>query len=136
MAGPPQEAVQRAAGSTGEMNFGSTGVAPPKAASSRVAKVLRDCSVGLGVELIGRLDPALAMSVRHDHAGIDGEALAADKPFSHASPHYRLEQLAQEISIAEPAMARLGESRVIRHVAVQAKPTEPPIGEVQMDLFA
>ena len=100
------------------------------------SKVLRDCSVGLGVELSGRLDPALAMSVRHDQAGIDGEALAADKPFSDASPHCRLEQFAQEIIIAAATMTVLRESRVIRHVAVQAKPTEPPIGEVQMDLVA
>ena len=37
-AGRLSAAVQRAAGSVGEIDFGSTGVAPPKAASSRTAR--------------------------------------------------------------------------------------------------
>jgi hypothetical protein len=60
---------------------------------------------------------SLAMSVGHDHAGIDGEAIAADQTFDHAPPNHRLEQLAQQVSVAEPAVARLGESRVIGHIA-------------------
>ena len=58
------------------------------------------------------------MSVCHDHAGIDGETIAADQTFYDAPPNHRLEQLAQQISVAEPAVARLGESRMVWHGAV------------------
>jgi hypothetical protein len=44
--------------------------------------------------------------------------------------------MAQEIALAEAAMAVLREGRMIRHLARQAEPTEPPIGQVQMDLLA
>src|SRR5215831_10447341 len=50
--------------------------------------------VGLRTELVGRRDPALAMSVRHDHAGVDCKTLATDQALGHAAPYYRLEQLA------------------------------------------
>jgi hypothetical protein len=52
------------------------------------------------------------------------EAVAADKPFSHAAPHGRLEQLAQQITIAETAMTVLRERRVVGHIAFQAEPAE------------
>jgi len=42
--------------------------------------------------LIGRLDPALPMSVRHDHAGVDREPLVTDQAFGHAAPNDHLEQ--------------------------------------------
>jgi hypothetical protein len=71
-------------------------------------KILRDRPVGAGIKLIGRFDTALTMRIRYDHAGIDGKALAADQTFSHAASNHRLEQLAQKVGIAEPAVARLG----------------------------
>ena len=49
------------------------------------------------------------MSVGHDDAGVDREGLAAHDPFLHAAPHHRLEQLAQEIALAEAAVSVLGE---------------------------
>jgi hypothetical protein len=44
--------------------------------------------------------------------------------------------MAQEIARAEAAMAVLREGRMIRHLACQAEPAEPPVGQVQMDLLA
>jgi hypothetical protein len=66
----------------------------------------------------------LLVRVRLDQAGVGGEALATDKPFSHAAPHCRLEQFAQQITIAEAAVTVLREGRVIRHLALQAKSAE------------
>ena len=43
------------------------------------------------------------MRVRDDDAGVDGEGLAPDDPFRHAA-HHGLEQLAQEIALAETAV--------------------------------
>jgi hypothetical protein len=86
--------------------------------------------------LIGRFDTALTMRIRYDHAGIDGKALATDQTFSHAASNHRLEQLAQKVGVAEPAMARLGKGRVVRHLAIKTQTAEPAVGQVQMDLFA
>jgi len=44
--------------------------------------------------------------------------------------------VAQEITISEAAVTVLRKGRVIRHLALQPEPAEPPIGEVQMHLFA
>src|SRR5882724_3024337 len=44
--------------------------------------------------------------------------------------------LAQDCGIAEATMPVLGESRVVWHLAVEAEPTEPAVGEVQVHLFA
>ena len=40
------------------------------------------------------------MSVRHDYTGVDREGFAPDDPFFHAARHNGLEQLAQEIALA------------------------------------
>jgi hypothetical protein len=44
--------------------------------------------------------------------------------------------VAQQIAIAEAAMPILGEGRVVRHLAVEAEPAEPAVGEVQVHLLA
>ena len=122
------------------MNFGLTSLAAPQAASSSVSRyslterrVRRHC---LPVDLFRSFHGTLLVRVRLDQAGVSREAVATDKPFSHAAPHCRLEQLAQEITIAEAAMTVLREGRVIRHVALQTEPAEPPIGQVQMHFLA
>ena len=71
-----------------------------------------------------------------DQAGIDREAFAADQPLRDAAPHGRLEQLTQEIAVAESAMPVLRESRVAGHIALEPEPAEPAIGEVQMHFLA
>src|SRR3546814_5062737 len=47
-----------------------------------------------------------------------------------------LEQLAEQIAVAEAAMPVLREGRVIGHSAVEPQPAEPTIREVQMHLLA
>lgn len=58
-------------------------------------------------QIFGPGHAALTMGIRHDQAGIHGEALAADQAFRHAAPQDRLEQLAQQIGLPEPAVAGL-----------------------------
>lgn len=79
---------------------------------------------------------ALAIGVRLDQAGVDREALTTDQALGHASPDRRLEDLAQQIAVAEAAVAVLREGRVIGHVALEPEPAEPAIGEVEVDLVA
>ena len=76
------------------------------------------------------------MGVGHDDAGVDREGFAPDDPFLHAARHHRLEQLAQEIALAETAVAVLGKRRMIGDVAVEPQATEPAIGQIEVDLLA
>src|ERR1700722_2571251 len=76
------------------------------------------------------------MRVRYDDAGVYCKGFASHDPFRHAAPHHDLEQLAQEIALAEAAVAVLGEGRMIWNVAVEPQPTKPPIGQIKMDLLA
>jgi hypothetical protein len=48
------------------------------------------------------------MRIGNNHAGVDCKGLASHDPFLHAARHHRLEQLAQEIALAEAAVAVLG----------------------------
>lgn len=76
------------------------------------------------------------MRVRHDYTGVDRKGLASHDPFLQAAPHHGLEQLAQEIALAEAAVSVLGERGMIGDVAVKPQPTEPAIGQIKMDLLA
>ena len=76
------------------------------------------------------------MRVRYDDAGVDREGFASHDPFRHAAPHHGLEQLAQEIALAEATVSDLGESRMVVDVAVEPQPTESAIGQIKMDLLA
>ena len=59
-----------------------------------------------------------------------------DQPFGHAAPDHGLEQLAQEIAVAEPAVPVLGEGGVVGDVPLQNEAAEPAVGQVEVDLFA
>jgi hypothetical protein len=61
----------------------------------------------------------------NNQAGIDSKGGPFNQPFCHAASNHRLEQLAQQIAIAEAAMPILGEGRVVRHLAIEAEPAEP-----------
>ena len=91
-------------------------------------EILLHRAAGLGHRLpVDRFRPfrrALLVGVGPDQAGVDREAFAADQPFLDAAPHRRLEQLAQQIAVAEAAMPVLGEGRVVRNIALQAEPAE------------
>src|SRR6202042_465811 len=76
------------------------------------------------------------MRVRHDDAGVDCEGFASHDPFFHTARHNGLEQLAQEIALAEATVSVLGERGMIGDVAVEPQSTEPAIGQIEMDLLA
>jgi hypothetical protein len=52
------------------------------------------------------------------------------------APDHGLEQLSQQIAVTKATMPILGEGRVVRYLAVEPKPTEPTVSEVQVKLFA
>jgi hypothetical protein len=47
----------------------------------------------------------VAAGVGSDDAGVNREALAADQALGHAAPDHALEQFAQQITVAEAAVA-------------------------------
>jgi hypothetical protein len=83
--------------------------------------------------LIGATLPALG--VGDDYAGADRESFAAHESFGHAARHYGFEQLAQEIALAETAVAVLGKRRMIGHSAVETQAAEPAISQIEVDLL-
>src|SRR5213596_3657556 len=47
-----------------------------------------------------------------------------------------VEELAQQVALAEASVPVLGEGRMVRHVAVEAEPAEPAVSEVEVNLLA
>ena len=91
---------------------------------------------GLPVDIIRPGSRALLVGIGSNQAGIDSKGRPVNQPFCHAASDHGLEQLAQQIAIAEAAMPILGEGRVVRHLAIEPEPTEPAVGEVQVHLLA
>jgi hypothetical protein len=90
---------------------------------------------GLPVDIIRPGGRALFVGIGSNQAGIDSEGRPINQPFCHAASDNGLEQLAQQIAIAEAAMPILEERRVVRHLAIEAEPAEPAVGEVQVHLL-
>ncbi len=105
-----------------------------------MGQVIPDRLTGVGRDLLEAplvsAHRALLVGVGLDQAGIHRETLAADQPLGHAPAHDALKEVAQNIAVPEAAVAIAREGRVIGHLAVQAQPAEPPIGQVQVDLLA
>jgi hypothetical protein len=78
----------------------------------------------------------LTVDIGADQAGIDREAFYPHQSFSHAALDGHLEELAQQVAVAEPAVPVLGEGGVIGHRPLEIEPAEPAIGEVEMHLLA
>ena len=85
---------------------------------------------------LGARNTTCATGVCLDDAGVDREAFASDQALAHASTQHALEHMAEGIALAEPAMPVLGEGRMIGHGVFEIESAEPPIGQVQLDLFA
>ena len=77
------------------------------------------------VDLVGGLGMITA-GVRFHDAGIDREGFTLDQTGVHARPHHRLEYLAEQVAVAEPAVTIDRERRVIGHLVVEVEPAEPP----------
>jgi hypothetical protein len=82
------------------------------------------------------LDPFLPIGSRLDQTGIDRKGFAAAQTLSDAALQDRLKDASQEIALAEAAMPVLREAGVIGHIAVEPEPAEPPVGQIEVDLFA
>src|ERR1700676_1526538 len=78
----------------------------------------------------------ITAGVRFHAAGIDREGFTLDQTGVHARPHHRLEYLAEQVAIAEPAVTIDRERRVIGHIVVEVEPAEPPVGQMQFDFLA
>jgi len=91
---------------------------------------------GIGWQAFLASHEALAVGLGADEARIDRKAIPADQPLGHAALHRRLEQLAQQIAVAEAAVPVLGEGRVVGNVAVETQSAKPAIGEIEVDLVA
>src|SRR4029077_16893557 len=133
---PPCAPVQRAAGSEGDTNLGVTSGAAPKAASSRTA---RYSSIARPVVSGGSpFSPSLPFC-RLASALIRLASTAKASPpktLSDAALQDRLKDASQEIALAKTAMPILGEGGMIGDIAVEPEPAEPPVGQIEVDLFA
>jgi len=78
----------------------------------------------------------LPVGFRLDEAGINRKAFAADQPLSNAALQDRLKDAPQEIALAETAMPVLREGGMIGNIAVEPEPAEPPVRQIEVDLFA
>lgn len=85
---------------------------------------------------VGTHATATPFGVRLDDAGIHRKPFTSYKAFAHAAPQHALEHVAQSVAIAEASVPILRKGRVVRDCILQAKATEPSIGQVQVDLFA
>src|SRR6202158_6183134 len=78
----------------------------------------------------------ITAGVRFPDAGIDREGYTLDQTSVHARPHHRLEDLTEQVAIAEPAVTIDRERRVIGHIVVEVEPAEPSVGQMQFDFLA
>jgi hypothetical protein len=69
-----------------------------------------------GVEDLGDSTPS--MRIGNNHACVNCKGLASHDPFLHAARRHCLEQLAQQIAVAETAMTVLGKRRMIGNVGI------------------
>ncbi len=110
---------------------------PRQTQPRRAPRDTHGCTIGhYSWQTLAARHRALAVRVCLDHVGINGEAFAAYQSFAHAPRHSSLEQLAQQIAVAEPPVPVFGKCRVIGNATIQSKSAEPPIGKVQVHFLA
>jgi len=78
----------------------------------------------------------LTAGVSLHHAGIHCKALTTDQTFGNAAMQNRLEQPPEGVAVPEATMAVLGKGLMIRDLAFQTQPADPPVGQVEMDFLA
>jgi hypothetical protein len=78
----------------------------------------------------------LLVGIRRDQAGIDREPFAADQPCRDAGLNHVLEDAAENVTVAEPLIARPRERRMIRDLVFDREPAEPAIGHVHLHITA
>src|ERR1700729_4003075 len=107
------------------------GVAPPNAASSKTDRY----SATARLEVGSRSSILATLRRRCASATImlasTAKASPSHNPFFHTARHDGLEELTQEIALTKPAVAVLGEGRMIGNVAVEPQSTEPPVRQIE-----
>jgi hypothetical protein len=78
----------------------------------------------------------MLVGISLDQAGVHRKALTIDKASRHASLDDTFEHVAKNIVVAEPLVACTREHRVIRQLVLNAKPTEPTIGKIDLNFTA
>src|SRR5262245_55683040 len=78
----------------------------------------------------------ITAGIGFDDACIDRKALGRDKTCIHAGADRGLEHLAQDVAIAEPAVAINRERRMIGNLVIELEAAEPTITEMKFDLLA
>ena len=68
--------------------------------------------------------------VRFHDAGIDRKGFTLDQTPIHAGPHHRLEDLTEQVTIAEPTVTIDRESRVVGNLVVKVEAAEPAVCKV------
>jgi hypothetical protein len=77
----------------------------------------------------------IAAGIGLQHTGVDREALALDQPHRHRRPHHALEDVTQQITLAEATQTVLGKRRMVRNLVVEVELAEPPVGQMQLDFL-
>ena len=117
------------------MNLGTTSVALRKLHRKPSQILLKSSACGFRRNPFLALDALLPVGVRLDQAGIDRKAFAANQPLRDAALQDRFKDAPQKIAFAETAMPVLREGGVIGDIAVEPEPAEPPVRQVEIDLF-
>jgi hypothetical protein len=100
------------------------------------SQILTNCSAGsFRRKSFVAFDPLLPIGIGFDQARIDRESFSTNQPLLDTATQYALEHATKEVALPEPAMPVLGERRVIRYRSIQTEPTEPPVGQVEVDLI-
>ena len=117
-------------------HLGLDGRRPAERSIVQHRQIFRDRATGRRIKIFDLGDASPSMCVRHDDAGVDCESLRLPRSFPSCSARdYGLEELAQEIALAKPPVAVLGEGRMIGNLAVEPQSTEPAIGQIEVDLM-
>src|SRR5262249_40949987 len=104
-------------------------------------QILANCAgslltVQLAARELGAGKAAYSARIGLHHAGIHRKAFTADQAFPDAPLHHRLEYKAEGIALAKAPMAVFLGTREPRHYFFKAQPTEPPVSQIEMNLFA
>ena len=78
----------------------------------------------------------VAVGVDLENTGVDREAFTLNEASGHRRAHDALEDMTQDIAVAEATQPVSRQRRVVRNLVFQVEFAEPAIGEVQLDFLA